>query len=200
LLSDRHGIPHISTGDIFRAAIEEGTPLGARAKSYLDRGALVPDEVVIGIVTGRLDSPDCQPGFLLDGFPRTVPQAEALDQYLAGQKRSLTAAIALEVGGETLMRRLTGRRICRGCGSPYHIETKRPAVEGRCDRCQGELYQREDDRPATIIERLRVYADQTKPLIDYYGQWSLLRRIDANGTIAGVDASIEETLAAGGQR
>ncbi|MGQ9779025.1 MAG: adenylate kinase [Bacillota bacterium] len=200
LISARHGIPHISTGDIFRAAIAEGTPLGRQAREFLDRGALVPDEIVIGIVTERLGAEDCRPGFLLDGFPRTLPQAEALDRYLAATGRTLTAVLALEVGEEVLIRRLGGRRVCRACGAPYHIETNPPREEGRCDRCGGELYQRDDDRPATVRERLRVYEAQTRPLLDYYEERGLLKRIQADGGIEEVDAAIERALAGGGRR
>lgn len=201
LLSARHGIPHISTGDIFRAAIREGTPLGVRAKEFLDRGALVPDEIVIGIVTERLGAEDCRRGFLLDGFPRTLPQAEALDRYLAETGRPLTAAIDLEVGEEILIRRLTGRRVCRACGAPYHVDTNPPREPGRCDRCGGELYQRDDDQPETVAERLRVYEAQTKPLIDYYERRGLLRRIEGDGgSIEEVDAAIERALACGERR
>ncbi|MGE5551457.1 MAG: adenylate kinase [Bacteroidota bacterium] len=196
LLVDRYGIQHISTGDIFRAAIKEGTPLGQKAKGYLDRGALVPDEIVIGIVTERLSADDCHEGFLLDGFPRTVPQADALDAYLRGQKRPVSAVINLEVDAELLLRRLTGRRVCRVCGTPYHVETKRPRVEGRCDQCGGELYQRDDDRPETVAERLRVYAAQTEPLIDYYRRAGLLLDISAGGTIPEVDALVNKALSA----
>lgn len=198
LLAERYRIPHISTGDIFRAAIKEGTPLGTRAKSFLDRGLLVPDEIVIGIVTERLAAPDCQSGFLLDGFPRTVPQADALDRYLAERKRPLTAAIDLEVETDLLLRRLTGRRVCRACGTPFHVETKRPQVEGQCDACGGELHQRDDDKPETVAERLRVYADQTEPLIAYYERRGLLRRVEASGTIAQVDALVEQVLSRSG--
>ena len=198
LLSDRRGVPHISTGDIFRAAIKEGTPLGRKAEAFLASGGLVPDEIVIGIVTGRLDAPDCREGFLLDGFPRTVVQADALDRYLAGRERPLDAVIDLEVPAELLVRRLTGRRVCRECGTPYHEETKPPATEGRCDACGGEIYQRGDDQLETVSERLRVYAKQTEPLIDYYERRGLLRRVDASGTIAEVDELVEQTLAAAG--
>lgn len=200
LLSARHGIPHISTGDIFRAAIREGTPLGTRAKEFLDRGALVPDEIVIGIVADRLKAEDCRGGFLLDGFPRTLPQAEALDRYLAGAGRPLTAAIDLEAGEEVLIRRLSGRRVCRVCGAPYHVDTNPPREPGRCDRCGGELYQRDDDRPETVAERLRVYEAQTRPLIDYYERRGLLRRVEADGGIEAVDAAIERALACGERR
>ena len=196
LMSDRYGSSHISTGDIFRAAIKAGTPLGQEAKAFLDSGALVPDEVAIGIVVNRLDADDCQRGFLLDGFPRTVAQAEALDEHLASRRRPLDAVIDLEVSPEAVIRRLTGRRVCRGCGLPYQMETKPPNVDGCCDRCGGEVYQRDDDQPVTVTERLRVYHEQTQPLIGYYASRGLLLRIDAGGTIARTDESIEGALAA----
>lgn len=198
LLAGRYRTPHISTGDIFRAAIKEGTPLGTRAKSFLDRGLLVPDEIVIGIVSERLEAPDCRNGFLLDGFPRTVPQADALDRYLAERKRPLTAVLDLEVGTDLLLRRLTGRRVCRACGMPYHVETKRPQVEGQCDQCGGELYHRDDDKPETVAERLRVYTEQTAPLIEFYECRGLLRRVEAGGTIDQVDALVEKALTGSG--
>ena len=198
LLAERYRIPHISTGDIFRAAIKEGTPLGTRAKSFLDRGLLVPDEIVIGIVSERLAEPDCRNGFLLDGFPRTVPQADALDRYLTERKCPLTAVLDLEVGTDLLLRRLTGRRVCRACGTPFHVETRRSRVEGQCDQCGGELYQRDDDKPETVAERLRVYAEQTAPLIDYYERRGLLRRVEASGSIDQVDALIERVLPGSG--
>ncbi|MCL6614456.1 MAG: adenylate kinase, partial [Firmicutes bacterium] len=200
-ISSIYGVPHISTGDIFRDNLKRGTELGRKAKEYMDRGELVPDEVVIGIVRDRLAEPDCDRGFILDGFPRTLPQAEALDRYLAETGRPLTAAIDLEVGEEILIRRLTGRRVCRACGAPYHVDTNPPREPGRCDRCGGELYQRDDDRPETVAERLRVYEAQTKPLIDYYERRGLLRRIEGDGgSIEEVDAAIERALACGERR
>lgn len=198
-LAEQFGIPHISTGDMFRAAIKEGTPLGMEAKGYLDRGALVPDEIVIGIVAERLQASDCAHGFILDGFPRTVPQADALQHTLARNDKVLTAVINLEVDADIIMRRMTGRRVCRGCGAPYHVETLRPRVEGVCDHCGGELYQRDDDRPATVTERLRVYEEQTKPLIEYYEGRGLLRRIDASGSSGEVHDRIVRVLAGGEQ-
>lgn len=188
------GLPHISTGDIFRAAIKAGTPLGRKAQEFLDSGALVPDEIVIGIVTERLAADDTKRGFLLDGFPRTVPQADALDRYLSEENRPLTAVVDLEADREVLMTRLTGRRVCRQCGAPYHLETLRPKAEGICDRCGGELYQRDDDRESTVAERLRVYEEQTKPLTEYYQRRKLLRRVNAVGSSAEVHARIKAVL------
>ena len=193
-LADRFHIPHISTGDIFRAAIQNGTELGRQAKAYLDAGALVPDEIVIGIVTVRLGGADCQNGFLLDGFPRTVVQAEALDRSLLADGCSLTCVVQFDVASEALMRRLTGRRVCSDCGVPYHAETNPPRVEGVCDRCGGRVYQRDDDKPVTVAERLRVYQDQTKPLIDYYVRRGLLLRVDAGRSIQEVDVLVQQAL------
>ena len=194
LLAERYHAVHISTGDIFRAAIKDGTALGLKAKSFLDSGGLVPDEIVIGIVTDRLSRGDCREGFLLDGFPRTLPQADALDHYLKEQGRPLTVVLDLEVPSDLLLRRLTGRRICRHCGTPYHMETKPPVHPGRCDQCQGEVYQRDDDKPETVAERLRVYAEQTQPLIEYYGQQGALIAINATGSIKEVDFLVEQAL------
>ncbi len=168
LLLKRFSIPHISTGDIFRAAIKEGTPLGTEAKRYMDSGQLVPDEVVIGIVKERLLKDDCKNGFLLDGFPRTVPQADSLDGFLNENGKKVDAVINIEVDSSILLKRLTGRRVCRNCAAVYHIETKKSKVDGICDHCGGEVYQRADDTPETVSKRLEVYNSQTEPLIAYY--------------------------------
>jgi adenylate kinase len=194
-LADAYKVPHISTGDIFRAAIKEGTPLGKKAKSFLDSGGLVPDEVTIGIVTERLQAPDCAAGFLLDGFPRTVAQADALSQFLAGRQLSLDAVVNLEVPDEAILRRLTGRRVCKNCGAPYHTESMPPKTAGVCDRCGGEVYQRADDAPETVAQRLKVYAQQTAPLIQYYQQRGLLLSLDGTGTIPEVAAAATAALA-----
>lgn len=176
----RYNIPHISTGDIFRAAIKEGTPLGVRAKSYMDAGELVPDSVVIGIVAERLAQADCAQGFLLDGFPRTIPQADALEANLSESKRSVSHVINIAVDPEILVKRLSGRRVCRNCGAPYHVETKKEKLAGHCDICNGELYQRDDDQEETIRRRLTVYQQQTEPLIKYYGERNLLLSVDGS--------------------
>jgi adenylate kinase len=189
-------VPHISTGDIFRAAIKEGTPLGNKAKSFLDAGELVPDEVVIGIVTERIDGSDCQKGFLLDGFPRTIPQADALNEYLASENRKLDRVINIAVDPESLVRRLSGRRVCRDCGAPYHVETKREKVSGLCDICGGELYQRDDDQEETIRKRLAVYQNQTEPLISYYQKKGLLLTVDGGLSIDQVWEEIKAGLGA----
>ncbi|NLC58169.1 MAG: adenylate kinase [Armatimonadetes bacterium] len=181
-LSTALGVVHISTGDIFREEVAAGSELGRKAKAYMDRGELVPDEVVIGMVKQRLARPDCKPGFILDGFPRTVPQAEALDAFLQAQQMPLDAVLDIEVPEEVVVRRLSGRRVCRTCGAIYHVDNKPPKQEGICDLDQGELYQREDDQPEAIRRRLRVYAEATAPLADYYRQQGLLRPVDGTGS------------------
>lgn len=185
-LSAEFAIPHISTGDIFRAAIKERTPLGEKAQKYLEKGELVPDEIVIGIVAERLRQPDTDCGFLLDGFPRTVPQADALADFLAAEGRQLTAVINIAVPPEVLVKRLSGRRICRQCGAVYHVETKREKQAGVCDQCGGPLYQREDDREEVVRNRLEVYFRQTEPLIRYYQEAGLLLEVNGDQDIAGV--------------
>jgi adenylate kinase len=183
LIIKKFQIPHISTGDIFRAAVKEGTPLGLEAKHYLDEGKLVPDEVVVGIVKERLMQPDCLNGFLLDGFPRTIPQAQALDNFLTAENRNLTAVINIEVNAEVLMTRLTGRRVCRQCAAVYHTINKREKVSGVCDHCGGEIYQREDDTAATVQKRLQVYQEQTEPLVDYYKRQNILKTFNGEEPI-----------------
>jgi adenylate kinase len=183
LLIEKYNIPHISTGDIFRAAIKEGTQLGIEAKRYMDSGQLVPDEVVIGIVKERLQKSDCQNGFLLDGFPRTVPQADSLDSFLQSQGKKIDAVINIEVESAVLLKRLTGRRVCRNCAAVYHVETKQTKTVGICDHCGGEVYQRDDDTPATVSKRLEVYAAQTEPLINYYRQKGVLHSFDGQEPI-----------------
>ena len=173
-------VPHISTGDMFRKAIKDGTELGLKAKSYMDQGQLVPDEVTIGIVRERLALPDCKKGFLLDGFPRTAPQAEALDQILNDMHTALDAVISIEVANEKLVARLTGRRICKSCGATYHILFNAAQQENVCDKCGGELYQRSDDTIDTVSNRLAVYANQTAPLIAYYQAKNVLKAINGD--------------------
>lgn len=166
LIAKHYSIPHISTGDMFRAAAQAGTEMGKQAKSFMDQGLLVPDEVTIGIVKDRLAEPDCQAGFLLDGFPRTLAQASALDDSL--QHNPIDVALNIDVPQEELLRRLTGRRVCRACGGIYHLQSKPAKQEGICDDCGGELYQRVDDQISSVMKRLDVYAKQTEPLISYY--------------------------------
>lgn len=187
-------IPHISTGDMFRAAIKSGTELGKALKSYLDNGQLVPDQVTINIIRERLQEQDCADGFILDGFPRTLPQAEALDQLLADLGVCLDTVLNIAVTTGALLERLTGRRVCRRCGTPYHLLFQPPAVTGVCDRCGGELYQRSDDTEATVQERLDVYTRQTAPLLEYYQKQGLLREINGNISIEEVWTGIRDYL------
>jgi adenylate kinase len=178
MLTEEYSIPQISTGDILRAAVKEGTPMGIKAKAFMDSGGLVPDAVVVGIVRERLQKSDCAQGFILDGFPRTVPQADALRETLALLGKDLDAVVSLEVDTEALVERLTGRRSCKGCGRGYHIRFDPSSRVDRCDSCGGELIQRDDDREETIRHRLAVYREQTAPLIDYYQNQGLLVRVD----------------------
>lgn len=196
LLIDRFGIPQISTGDILRAAVKELTPMGVKAKGYMDSGALVPDEVVIGIVEERLAQEDCRKGFILDGFPRTVPQADALAQVLSGMGRSIDRVVSLSVDKGELLKRLTGRRACSKCGAGYHVDFAPSRVSGVCDACSGELFQREDDKESTILNRLAVYEEQTAPLIAYYEKAGLLCSVDGMGSVDAVQAEIVAALQA----
>ncbi len=184
-------IPQISTGDILRSAVKEGTPLGKEAKAFMDRGQLVPDEVVIGIIDERLRAPDCQNGFILDGFPRNISQADALQSLLEKMGRSIDHVLNIEVDSEELVRRLAGRRTCKNCGAMFHILFQPPKEDGKCDRCGGPLYQRTDDNEETIRTRLREYEKQTSPLIEYYKKSSLLRSIQGVG---GADQIFERIL------
>jgi adenylate kinase len=178
-LVEKYGIPQISTGDIFRKNIKEGTELGKKAQEYTNSGRLVPDELVVELVKDRLAQEDCKNGYLLDGFPRTIFQAEQLDKYLEEQGQKLDAVINFEVESEELILRLTGRRMCKGCGAGYHIVNMPPKVEGVCDKCGGELEQRKDDNRETAVNRLSVYEESTAPLIDYYSKAGLLKNFDA---------------------
>jgi adenylate kinase len=185
-ISSHFAVPKISTGDIFRANVSEGTDLGLEARKYMDAGDLVPDEVTIGMVEDRLSHHDASEGFLLDGFPRTVHQAEVLDDLLGGQEVALDVVLELVVDDDEVVRRLSGRRTCRQCGHVWHLDFDPPAADGHCDRCGGELFQRDDDSEDTIRHRLEVYADQTSPLIGYYGDRGLLRGVDATGPVEDV--------------
>lgn len=187
-------IPHISTGDMFRSALKEGTNMGLKAKEYMDKGLLVPDEVVIGIVEERLSQDDCKNGFLLDGFPRTVPQAEALDNLLIKLGMNLDHVININVNKDYLVERLTGRRICKKCGSTYHMIFNPSINEGKCNKCGENLYQRDDDKEETVITRLEVNIKQTEPLLKYYSEKNLLRTIDGNQEINQVFDSISLIL------
>lgn len=191
---EKYDIPHISTGDMFRAAIKDGTELGLQAKSFMDKGELVPDEVTIGIVRERLSKDDCKKGFLLDGFPRTVAQAEALENILADLDRRINYVINIQVDKDILMERLTGRRICKNCGATYHLVFNPPAEEGKCDRCGGELYQRADDNEETVQNRLDVNLKQTQPLLDFYEDKGYVRNIDGQQDINKVFVDVDELL------
>jgi adenylate kinase len=187
-------VPQIATGDMLREAVTAGTPLGREARRYMDQGALVPDDVVVGAMKERLGHPDAAHGFILDGFPRTIGQAEALAQMLKDLGQELDAVVYFDVPHAELLRRLTGRRVCRQCGSTFHLTSAPPARDGVCDRCGGELYQREDDSEATVANRLNVYARQTAPLLDYYRDRALLLPIEGGGAMAAVESAIRQTL------
>lgn len=191
---EKYDIPHISTGDMFRAAIKDGTPLGKKAKEYMDSGNLVPDEVTIGIVRERLGKDDCKKGFLLDGFPRTTTQAETLEQMLAETERIIHFVLNINVAPNELMSRLTGRRLCRDCGASYHAIFNPTNVEGECDKCSGELYQRDDDNEITVGTRLKVNINQQQPLLDFYQEKGYLRNIEGSQPIDMVFKDIEDIL------
>ena len=181
IIAERYSIPHISTGDIFRANIKEGTELGKKAKTYMDQGALVPDELVVDLVADRLTWEDAKEGFVLDGFPRTIPQAEALTKALKEMGTELDYAIDIEVPDQNIIERMGGRRACVSCGATYHLVNIPPKTEGKCDKCGSDLILRDDDKPETVKKRLNVYHEQTQPLIEYYQELGLLREVD--GTV-----------------
>ena len=187
-------IPHISTGDMFRKAIKDETDLGKEAKSYMDRGELVPDEVTVGIVKERISEDDAKKGFLLDGFPRTIDQAESLSQIMSELDREIDAVINIEVPEEELMNRLTGRRICEKCGTTYHLVFNPPKVDGICDIDGGKLYQREDDNPETVSNRLSVNVKQSKPILEYYNNKGVLKNIDGSKDIVEVTKDVIDIL------
>jgi len=182
-LIDKYGIPQISTGDILRQNVAEGTPLGKEAKSYMDKGELVPDRVVLGLVEDRLKKDDCKKGYILDGFPRNTAQAEALDKILASLSMSLAGALSVDVPKDDLMKRLTGRRTCKGCGQMYNVYFSPSKNESVCDKCGGALFHRDDDKEETIKRRLEVYDAQTAPLIDYYKKSGILKSVTGVGSI-----------------
>ena len=194
MLVEEYQIPQISTGDILRAAVKEGSPLGKEAKACMDKGDLVPDSVVIGIVEERIQQPDCAKGYMLDGFPRTVPQAEALDGMLQNLSSQIDHVVSIEVASEELVGRLTGRRTCRDCGVGFHVMFDPPEQEGVCDKCGGELYQRDDDNVETVTSRLEVYESQTLPLIDYYKAQEKIRPIDGVGEIKEIFGRVTQVL------
>ncbi|WP_130807954.1 adenylate kinase [Senegalia massiliensis] len=191
---NKYNIPHISTGDIFRKNIKEGTDLGKQAKEYMDKGLLVPDELVVGLVKNRLTENDTENGFLLDGFPRTVAQAEALDTELKNLGWSLDNVINIKVSKDELVERAVGRRICKDCGATYHIKFNPPTIPGKCDVCGGELYQRDDDNEETVAKRIEVYENQTSPLIEYYNKQGVLLNIDGAQDIDKVFDDIVDAL------
>ncbi len=194
MISDKYNIPHISTGDIFRANIKEGTELGKKAKTYMDAGALVPDELVVDLVVDRVAKDDCANGYVLDGFPRTIPQAKALDEALAKNGVKIDFAIDVEVPDENIINRMSGRRACVECGATYHIKYAPTKVENVCDRCGNELILRDDDKPETVKKRLDVYHEQTQPLIDYYNEAGVLAEVDGTKDMMDVFGDITELL------
>lgn len=194
LLQEKFAACQISTGDILRKAVAEQTPLGKEAAQYIDRGALVPDDVIVELVAGRLKDKDCAEGFILDGFPRTIPQAESLDRILQRMTLSLNRVLSMQVPRNVIIERLSGRRSCKNCGGLFHVTFSPPAKEGLCDRCGGELYQRHDDEEETVANRLDVYEKQTAPLANYYRERNLLREIDGVGTVDEIRARVIEAL------
>ena len=195
-IAEKYSIPHISTGDIFRANIKEGTELGKKAKTYMDQGLLVPDELVVDLVVDRVKQDDCAKGYVLDGFPRTIPQAESLDAALEKIGEKIDFAINVEVPDENIVRRMSGRRACLGCGATYHIEHIPPKTEGICDTCGKELVLRDDDKPETVTKRLNVYHEQTQPLIDYYTKKGIIRDVDGTQQMDDVFNAIVKILGA----
>lgn len=194
LIGEKYGIPHISTGDIFRANIKNGTALGMEAKSYMDQGVLVPDELTVKILLDRVSQEDCVGGYVLDGFPRTIPQAEVLENALTGLNDKVDYVIDVDVPDENIIKRMSGRRACVGCGATYHIEYIKPRTEGICDDCGQELVLRDDDRPETVGKRLDVYHEQTQPLVDFYQKKGILKTVDGTREMNEVFDSIIEIL------
>jgi len=193
-ISKRLAVPHIATGDLFRQAQNSGTPVGLLAKSYMEKGMLVPDEVTIQMVQERLSNADCRQGFLLDGFPRNVAQAQALDKMLSSKSNGLSKALNIKVSTEELVRRLSGRWICRNCQTPYHAVNAPPKSPGVCDKCGGPLYQRPDDREDTVRQRVRVYLEETAPLVDYYQKKKILVEVNGEESIEAVQQQLLEAL------
>jgi len=193
---ERLQVPQISTGDMFRAAVKEGTPMGKKAKEYMDKGALVPDDVVIGVVNERFGKPDCKKGFILDGFPRTLDQAKALDELLKNLSTKLDHVVVIEVPDDYLVERLTGRRTCKGCNYMHHVKFDPPKKAGVCDKCGAELYQRDDDKEETIRQRLTNYHNQTSPLIEYYGKQNIVRMINGTSSMQQVQDAVKAAIGA----
>ncbi len=196
LIAEAYNIPHISTGDIFRANIKNNTELGKKAKEYMDKGLLVPDELTCDLVVDRLSQDDAKNGYVLDGFPRTIPQAEALTEALKKRNEAIDFALDVDVPDENIVKRMSGRRACISCGATYHIIYAAPKKEGICDKCGNELVLRDDDKPETVQKRLTVYHDQTQPLIDYYKNAGVLHELDGTKDINDIFASIKELLGA----
>ena len=194
MIAEKYTIPHISTGDIFRANIKEGTPLGLEAKPYMDQGKLVPDELTVKILLDRVSKDDCKNGYVLDGFPRTIPQANVLKEALAKQNDKIDFAINVDVPDENIVRRMSGRRACVTCGATYHIEHVPPKTEGICDKCGSALILRDDDKPDTVLNRLKVYHDQTQPLIDFYNNEGILKEVDGTIDVKDVFENIVKIL------
>ena len=194
MIAEKYTIPHISTGDIFRANIKEGTPLGLEAKSYMDQGKLVPDELTVKILLDRVAKDDCRNGYVLDGFPRTIPQANVLKEALEKQNDKIDYAINVDVPDENIVRRMSGRRACVTCGATYHIEHVPPKTEGICDKCGSELILRDDDKPETVLNRLKIYHDQTQPLIDFYNNEGILKEVDGTIDVKDVFENITKIL------
>ena len=196
MIAEQYGIPHVSTGDIFRMNIKNGTDLGKEAKTYMDKGELVPDELTVRILLDRVAQEDCKNGYVLDGFPRTIPQAECLDKALAEMNDSMDYAINIDVPDENIITRMGGRRACVGCGATYHVVNIPPKKEGICDRCGGELILRDDDKPETVKKRLDVYHEQTQPLIDYYTKKGIIKDVDGTQQMDDVFNAIVKILGA----
>lgn len=196
MLSEKLNVPHISTGDIFRSNIKNGTELGRKAKEFIDKGMLVPDEVTIGIVKSRLQEDDCKNGFILDGFPRTIPQAEYLDAALESMSVELDAVVNIHVPDETIIERMSGRRVCPGCGASYHVVSNPTKEKDICDKCKTAVIQRADDAEETVISRLKTYHDQTEPLIDYYGKKGKVKTIEGRQSIENTAKSVLKALGA----
>ena len=196
MIAEKYNIPHISTGDIFRANIKNGTELGKKAKSYMDKGQLVPDELTLDLIMDRFKEDDCKNGYVLDGFPRTIPQAEALDTALKANREKVDFAIDVDVPDENIVKRMGGRRACVNCGATYHIVYSPTKVEGKCDKCGEELIVRDDDKPETVLSRLEVYHNQTQPLIDYYNKQGILKTVDGTVEMKDVFKAIVDILGA----
>ena len=195
-IAKKLGAAHVATGDMFRQAISDGTPVGKKAKEYLDKGVLVPDEITIQMLLERLGQPDCKNGFILDGFPRNISQAHALDKALSDKNSTIDWALLIDVKDDELMKRLTGRWICRACQTPYNVKSSPSKVAGKCDRCGGELYQREDDKEAVVANRLKVYREQSLPLTEYYSKRGKLKRVDGEQPVERVEQGLLEAVRA----